>query len=65
MSKTVNEVLVKLPLSEKINLTFDNGKTVYVVTVGKDGTYYLYQKTEKGYQYKKSRKKDPCFPECY
>lgn len=64
MAKKVDEILLKLPKSETINLTFNNGSTTYVITRDND-TFYLYEKVEKGYVYRKSRKKDPCFPECY
>lgn len=66
MPKKVNEKIKELPKGEDINLTFNNGSTTYVVTRDKrDGTYYLYEKSENGYTYKKSRRKDPCFYECY
>lgn len=65
MPKKVNETLMSLPKSETVILTFDNGNKIYVVTLDKDNTNYLYEKIENGYIYRKSRKKDPCFPECY
>lgn len=65
MSKKTNETLITLPTSEIVNLTFNNGNKVYVVTRDRDNTYYLYEKSDKGYIFKKSRKRDPCFPECY
>lgn len=66
MPKKVNEKIKKLPKSEIVNLTFNNGSKVYIVTRDNDRTnYYLYEKVDSGYKYLKSRKKDPCFPECY
>ncbi len=65
MSKKVNETLGTLPKSETITLTFNNSHNTYIVTRDRDNAYYLYEKSNKGYIFKKSRKKDPCFPECY
>lgn len=65
MAKTVNQLFKKIPVKEIIMLTFDNLKgQTYIITKGKDA-FYLYGKTETGYKYLKSRKKDPCFYECY
>lgn len=66
MPKKVNESITSLPKSEAICLHFNNDNQKYIVTRdSKDNTYYLYEKTDKGMTFKKSRKKDPCFPECY
>lgn len=66
MPKKVNESIISLPKSEAICLHFNNDNQKYIVTRdSKDNTYYLYEKTDKGFTFKKSRKKDPCFPECY
>lgn len=66
MPKRINETFKNLPKSEIVNLTFDDGKKIYIVTRDSDRTnYYLYEKISNGYKYLKSRKKDPCFPECY
>lgn len=66
MPKKVNESIISLPKSEAICLHFNNDNQKYIVTRdSKDNAYYLYEKTDKGFTFKKSRKKDPCFPECY
>ena len=65
MPKKINEVLQEIPKSEKVTMTFigESGQRL-TVTQGKEG-FYLYQNTDKGYKFLKSRSKDPCFPECY
>ncbi len=65
MPKKINEVLKEIPKSEKVIMTFvgSSGQKL-TVAQGKEG-FYLYQNTNKGYKFLKSRSKDPCFPECY
>lgn len=65
MPKKINEVLKEIPKSEKITMTFIGSEGQrYTVAQSKEG-FYLYQNTEQGYTFLKSRSKDPCFPECY
>lgn len=65
MSKKINEVLKEIPKNEIIILTFIGSESQkLIVTQGKEG-FYLYQSTDAGYKFLKSRSKDPCFPECY
>lgn len=65
MPKKVNEVLKEIPKSEKITMTFigESGQRL-TVTQGKEG-FCLYENTDAGYKFLKSRSKNPCFPECY
>lgn len=65
MSKKINEIIKNFPKSETVCLTFIKGTKKYKVTRDRDKTYYLYEETENGYIFLKSRKRDPCFPECY
>lgn len=66
MAKRINELLKFIPKNETVCLTFDNSNIVYIVVrANSDGCYYLYEKVPSGYKYMKSRKDDPCFPECY
>lgn len=65
MPKRVNDVLNKIPKSEKICMKYSTPTKIYVITKSQnDGTYFLYVESDKGYTFKKSRKNDPCFPEC-
>lgn len=65
MPKKINEVLKEIPKSEMVIMTFiGSSEQKLIVTRGKEG-FYLYQNTDKGYRFLKSRSKDPCFPECY
>lgn len=65
MPKKINEVFKEIPKSEMVIMTFigESGQRL-TVTQGKEG-FYLYQNTDKGYRFLKSRSKDPCFQECY
>lgn len=65
MPKKINEVFKEISKSEMVIMTFigESGQRL-TVTQGKEG-FYLYQYTDKGYRFLKSRSKDPCFPECY
>lgn len=65
MPKKINEVLKEISKSEMVIMTFigESGQRL-TVTQGKEG-FYLYQSTDTGYKFLKSRSKDPCFPECY
>lgn len=65
MPKKINEVLKEIPKSEMVIMTFiGSSEQKLIVTRGIEG-FYLYQNTDKGYRFLKSRSKDPCFPECY
>ena len=65
MPKKINDVLKEIPKSEKVIMTcIDEAGQRLTVTQGTEG-FYLYQNTDKGYKFLKSRSKDPCFPECY
>lgn len=65
MPKKINEVLKEIPKSEMVIMTFiGSSEQKLIVTRGKEG-FYLYQNTDKGYKFLKSRSKDPCFSECY
>lgn len=65
MPKKINEVLKEIPKSEMVIMTFiGSSEQKLIVTRGKEG-FYLYQSTDTGYKFLKSRSKDPCFPECY
>jgi len=61
MPKKINEVLKEIPKSEKVTMTFigESGQRL-TVTQGKEG-FYLYQNTDKGYKFLKSRAKTLVF----
>lgn len=66
MPKKINEILKCLPKTETVCLHFNNGNKKYKVTRdNRDNTYYLYEESDNGFMFMKSRKRDPCFPECY
>lgn len=61
----INEITKTLPRNSTVLLTYSSEHNEKYVITHDDDKYFLYLKLENGYQLKKTRKKDPCFPECY